>query len=49
MIQWLILHASIAEGAGSILGQGSSACLIVPSKTKKKKKKILVHGTTGTS
>ena len=38
VIQWLILHTSIAEGAGSILDQGSSACLIVPPKTKKKKK-----------
>ena len=35
-VQWLRLHASYAEGAGSILSQGTK----IPYGTRQKKKKI---------
>ena len=37
--QWLRLHASTAEGAGSILVQGSSACHMVWPKKKERERK----------
>ena len=36
MVQWLGLHASTAGGTGSIPVQGSSTCLILWPKKKKK-------------
>ena len=42
-VQWLRQHASTAGGAGSIPGRGSSTCLVVQPKKKRKEKNSICN------
>ena len=43
VVQWLRHHASTAGGAGSIPGRGSSTCLVVQPKKKRKEKNSICN------